>query len=72
VPVYAGGRQVGRATSGAWSPGLKRNLALASVEARFEPVGSQLEMEWTVEGRRGHVRAAVAPMPFYDPPQKRS
>jgi aminomethyltransferase len=72
VPVYAGGRQVGRATSGAWSPGLKRNLALASVEARFEPVGSQLEMEWTVEGRRRHVRAAVAPMPFYDPPQKRS
>jgi aminomethyltransferase len=72
VPVYAGGRQVGRATSGAWSPGLKRNLALASVEAQYEPVGSQLEMEWTVEGRRGRVRASVAPLPFYDPPQKRS
>src|SRR5262245_55685983 len=72
VPVHAGGRQVGRATSGTWSPGLKRNIALASVEARYEPVGSQLEMEWTVEGRRGRVRATVSQLPFYDPPHKRA
>jgi aminomethyltransferase len=71
VPVYAAGRQVGRATSGTWSPGLKQNIALASVEARYEPVGTTLEMEWTVEGRRGRVGATVAALPFYDPPQKR-
>jgi hypothetical protein len=28
-------------------------------------------MEWTVEGRRGHVAATVVPLPFYDPPRKR-
>lgn len=72
VPVYAADRQVGRATSGTWSPGLKRNIALASVEARYEPVGTLLEMEWTVEGRRGRVGATVAPMPFFDPPHKRA
>ncbi len=31
-PVYAGKRQVGRATSGTWSPTLKQHIALASVE----------------------------------------
>lgn len=72
VPVYAAGRQVGRATSGTWSPGLKKNIALASVEARFEPVGSLLQLEWTVEGRRGRVGATVVPLPFFDPPHKRA
>ena len=71
VPVYAAGRQVGRATSGTWSPLLKRNLALASVEARLASPGSELAMEWTVEGERGRVRATVVPLPFFDPPRKR-
>jgi aminomethyltransferase len=72
IPVYAGGRQVGRATSGTWSPGLKKSIAIACVEARHQPIGGTLEMEWTVEGRRGRVGAAVVPLPFYDPPQKRA
>ena len=72
IPVYAGGRQVGRATSGTWSPGLKKNVAIACVESHHEPVGGTLEMEWTVEGRRGRVGATVVPLPFYDPPQKRA
>lgn len=71
VPVYAGGRQVGRATSGTWSPVLKKNIAIASVEAAHEPAGSRLQMEWTVEGHRGRVGATVVPMPFFDPPRKR-
>ena len=33
VPVFAGGRQVGRATSHGWSPILKQAIALASVRA---------------------------------------
>jgi aminomethyltransferase len=35
VPLYAGGRQIGRATSGTWSPILKMNLALGSVTPAF-------------------------------------
>ena len=34
--------------------------------------GSQLEMEWTVEGRRGRVAATVTELPFLDLPRKRS
>jgi aminomethyltransferase len=72
VPVYASGRQVGRATSGTWSPTLKKHIALASVDAALEPAGSQLQLEWSVEGRRGRVNATVAPLPFFDPPRKRA
>ncbi|MDQ3408231.1 MAG: aminomethyltransferase family protein [Chloroflexota bacterium] len=72
VPIYAGGRQVGRATSGTWSPVLKKNIAIASVEAAHEPAGSRLQLEWTVEGHRGRIGATVVPMPFFDPPRKRA
>jgi aminomethyltransferase len=71
VPVYANGRQVGRATSGSWSPTLKKHLALASVEARYEPAGTPLAIESSVEGRRGRASATVVPLPFFDPPRKR-
>jgi aminomethyltransferase len=71
VPVYKGSRQVGRATSGTWSPGLKRNLALASVPPQLAAPGTRLAIEWTVEARRGKVPARVAELPFFDPPRKR-
>jgi aminomethyltransferase len=71
-PIYANGRQVGRATSGTWSPTLKQHIALASVEPQFEAIGSKLVLEWTVEGRRGRASATVVPLPFFDPPRKRA
>ena len=72
VPVFAGGRQVGRATSHGWSPILKQAIALASVPPQHEALGSQLSVEWTVEGRRGRVAAMVVPLPFLDLPRKRA
>jgi len=72
VPLYDGRRQVGRATSGTWSPQLKRNIALASVLAAYEDPGTALAMEWTVEARRRRVGATVVPLPFFDPPRKRA
>ena len=72
VPVYASGRQIGRATSGTFSPTLKKHIALASVDAAFEPTGSQVQLEWSVEGRRGKVAATVTPLPFFDPPRKKA
>ena len=65
IPIYAGRRQVGRATSTGWSPTLKKMIALASLDRRPRAgrhAASQIE--WSVEGERGRVagpggRAAV-------------
>ena len=72
VPVFAGGRQVGRATSHGWSPILKQAIALASVPPAHEAIGSRLAVEWTVEGRRGRVGATVVDLPFLDLERKRA
>jgi aminomethyltransferase len=72
IPVFAGNRQVGRATSGSYSPLLKQHIALASVDAANEPAGSRLQIEWTVEGRHGRAGATVVALPFFDPPRKRA
>jgi aminomethyltransferase len=72
VPMYADGRQVGRSTSHGWSPILKQAIALAFVPARYERVGTRLQVEWTVEGRRGRVTASVVELPFLDLDRKRA
>jgi aminomethyltransferase len=70
VPVYRGGRQVGKATSTTWSPVLKRMIALATIDAPHFANGTALEIETTVEAVRHRARAKVVPTPFYNPPQK--
>ena len=72
VPVFAAGRQVGRATSLGWSPILKQAIALASVGAAHEALGTRLGVEWTVEGRRSRVDATVVELPFLDLERKRA
>ncbi len=72
IPVYARGGQVGRATSGTWSPLLKRYIALATVASPFAALGTQLQMEYTVEGEHHRVPAQVVKKPFFDPPRKRA
>jgi aminomethyltransferase len=73
VPVYdERGKQIGHATSGTWSPLLKRNLALATVPAAHAAAGQRLRIEVTVEYRRQRVAATVSPRPFFDPERKRA
>ena len=70
VPVFRGGRQVGKATSTTWSPTLKKMIALASVERQHSAPGTILGIEMTVEAVRHRVSARVVPMPFFNPPRK--
>jgi len=72
TPVYSGSEQVGYATSGGWSPLLKKYIALAHLEAASARVGTQLEMEITVEHRRRRASVRVVPRPFFDPERKRA
>ena len=71
-PVYVGGRMVGRTTSVGWSPILKQAIALASVPPSHESLGSRVDVEWTVEGRRGRVASTVVELPFLDLERKRT
>jgi aminomethyltransferase len=70
VPVYRGGKQVGKATSTTWSPVLKRLIALATIDAPHTTPGTGLEIEVTVESVRHRVAAQVVPMPFFNPARK--
>lgn len=70
VPIYRGGRQVGKATSTTWSPTLKKMIALASLASEQARTGTQLEIELTVEAVRHTVSATVVPLPFFNPRRK--
>jgi aminomethyltransferase len=70
VPVRAGGRQVGRATTTAWSPTLKRLIALATIDMPHGAEGTRLEIEVTVEAVRHFVGATVVRTPFFNPARK--
>jgi aminomethyltransferase len=72
VPIYAGMDQVGYATSGGWSPLLKRYIALAHLRAPWAKAGTQLDIEITVEHKRKRAAARVVKKPFFDPERKRA
>jgi aminomethyltransferase len=70
VPVIRDGRQVGRATTTAWSPTLKRLIALATVDAPHFMPGTRLAIEVTVEGTRHFAAATAVRTPFFNPSRK--
>jgi len=72
APIYRDAMQVGHATTGGWSPTLKKYIALATVNTEHGERGSQLDMETTVEHERKTVAATVVKLPFFDPPRKRA
>ncbi len=72
VPVYAGERQIGRATSSCWSKLLKKFIALATIESDNGKPGTAVELEMTIEYARKRAAAKVVSLPFFDPERKRS
>ena len=70
VPIYKNGKHIGKATTTAFSPILKKYLALCTIENQHAKVGAEVESEITVEYHRKQVRARIAKTPFYDPPWK--
>ncbi len=73
IPIYTGKdkrNQVGYATSGTWSPILKKNIALATIEKKYDKIGSSLQIEMTVEHKRYTVSAIVSKTQFFNPERK--
>ena len=72
TPLYYNDQQVGYATSGVWSPILKRYIALAHVKSNFAMVGTALDFEIKIEHFRRLTKAKIVKTPFFDPARKRS
>ena len=72
TPLYYGSEQVGYATSGAWSPILKRYIALAHIKNNYANKGTLLDFELKIEHFRKLTTAKVVKTPFFDPERKRS
>jgi aminomethyltransferase len=73
IPVYSDKQrrnQVGYGTSGTWSPQLKKNLALATIESKYSEPGSKVQFEITVEHKRHSVMATVTSPQFFSPERK--
>jgi aminomethyltransferase len=72
TPLTRKGETIGRATSGTFSPLLKRSIALGFLPAKHAEVGSTVSIEWQIEETRQQIPATVVPLPFLDLPRKRS
>jgi aminomethyltransferase len=74
VPVYdrGGHKQLGYATSGGWSPLLKKYMALAHLVSEHATPDTEVRIEMTVEHRRKQAKAFVTPLPFFNPERKRA
>lgn len=70
VPVMHEGRQVGRATTTAWSPALKRLISLATIDVPLFAEHTRVQLEITIEATRHYVGATVVKTPFFNPPRK--
>ena len=72
IPIYVGAEQIGYATSGGWSPLLKKYIALAHLQSRWAAAGTAVDIEITAEHRRKRAAARVVKKPFFNPERKRA
>jgi aminomethyltransferase len=79
VPLFArsrssrsGFQQIGYATSGCFSPILKRYIALVTIKPEFAAIGADLFIQLTIEHAPHHIAAQVVQKPFFDPERKKA
>jgi aminomethyltransferase len=72
VPVFKDGVQIGQATSQAFSPILKKYIALATLQGRHAAPGERVQVEFTIEYVHHQAEAVVVQLPFFNPPRKRA
>lgn len=71
VPLYAEGEQVGYATSGVWSPTLKKYIALGHIKPKYAQAATVLTIDLIVDRYRKPFDATVRSLPFFNPARKK-
>jgi aminomethyltransferase len=71
IPLHADGRQVGYATSGVWSPTLKKYIALGHLQPHYAARDSLVTIDLDIDRFRRPFDARVASLPFFNPPRKK-
>ena len=66
-PAYHEGREIGRVTAAAWSPGLERNIGYVWVPIELAGPGHRLQ----AESEHGTLTGQTAAIPFVDPTKER-
>jgi len=64
--INVGGKAIGKVTSAVYSPRLKKNIALALVNAEYANIGAEVE----VITKPAPTCATIVERPFYDPKKK--
>ena len=64
------GNRIGYATSLMYSPMLQRHIAMARVHPKFGAVGSQVNLELTINHQYMTVPADAARLPLFNPARK--
>ena len=72
VPLYKNGKQIGQITSRTFSPLLKKYIGLGTVSSEYAAIGSQVEIEVTVEYSREQGKATIVNTPFFNPERKKT
>jgi len=65
-PIFDRGQEIGRITSGSYSPTLDSSIAMGYVLVRYATPGQAVEVD--IRGRAA--RAEVVPLPFYSSPRR--
>ena len=72
TPLYYNSEQIGYATSGTWSPILKKYIALAHVKNEYSDLDTILDFEIKIEHFKKTTTARIVNTPFFNPERKRS
>ncbi len=72
TPLYYNSEQIGYATSGTWSPILKKYVALAQVKNEYSDLDTILDFEIKIEHFKKTTTARIVNTPFFNPERKRS
>jgi aminomethyltransferase len=71
IPLYANGDQIGYATSGVWSPTLKKYIALGHLKPPYNAPGSIVTIDLNIDRYRRPFKAKVTGLPFFNPARKK-